>query len=311
MEIETVMTNDNTGPELVPIGTVVDALHQDYPDVSHSSLRFLEREGLITPTRTPGGHRLFAPSDIQRIRQIKDWQAQRLSIEDIRQRLSQLEVVGPPDVLAHQYLDLALAGDIERARKTILTASDLGLSLDLLFGSVLRPALWELGERWANGTVTVAQEKEVSEVTRDLIAELELRSARPAGSSVGGVIAACVAGEHHELGLRMVSGQLRARGVTVHFLGADVATEFLLEAVGRRRPQAVLLSATSDAQIPALEAASIALESIQPRPMVLAGGQAIDRHPDLVASWGVTPLMQHDPDSLDAFASKILAKNGM
>ena len=300
------MTTDDPGHDLVPIGTVVDALQRDYPDVSHSSLRFLEREGLITPTRTPGGHRLFAPSDIQRIRQIKDWQAQRLSIEDIRQRLSQLEAVGPPDVLAHQFLDLALAGDIERARKTILTASDLGLSLDFLFGMVLRPALWELGDRWASGTVTVAQEKEVSEVTRDLIAELELRWARPVIGAVGGVVAACVSGEHHELGLRMVSGQLRARGVPVHFLGADVATEFLIEAVERRRPQAVLLSATSDAQLPAIEETANALRKTQPTILIVAGGQAIDRQPEVVIPWEVRPLMQYNPDSLDALASTLL-----
>ncbi len=300
------MTKDDPGQHLVPIGTVVDALQQDYPDVSHSSLRFLEREGLITPTRTPGGHRLFARSDVQRIRQIKIWQAQRLSIDDIRQRLTKLEAVGPPDVLANQYLDHALAGDVEQARNAILTASDLGLSLDVLYGMVLRPALWELGERWASGTVTVAQEKEVSEITRDLIAELELRSPRPASALTGGVVAACVAGEHHELGLRMVSGQLRTRGVAVHFLGADVATEFLIDAVQRRRPQAVLLSATNDAQLSAIEEAAYALRKIQPIVLILAGGQAIDRQPQVVIPWDVRPLKQHDPDSLDALASMLL-----
>ena len=46
----------------------------------------LEREGLLTATRTPGGHRLYAPHDVERIRQIKAWQAQRLSLEQIHQR---------------------------------------------------------------------------------------------------------------------------------------------------------------------------------------------------------------------------------
>ena len=45
--------------ELVSIGSVVSELQRSYPDVSHSSLRFLEREGLIASIRTPGGHRLY------------------------------------------------------------------------------------------------------------------------------------------------------------------------------------------------------------------------------------------------------------
>jgi DNA-binding transcriptional MerR regulator len=65
--------------ELIPIGRVVADLQGSYPDVTHSSLRFLEREGLVIPTRTPGGHRLYRPQDIERIRQIKAWQNGRNS----------------------------------------------------------------------------------------------------------------------------------------------------------------------------------------------------------------------------------------
>src|SRR5215216_3859398 len=77
--------------ELLSIGSVVAELQRLYPDVSHSSLRFLEREGLIASIRTPGGHRLYSRGDVERIRQIKMWQAQRLSLDQIRQRLTELE----------------------------------------------------------------------------------------------------------------------------------------------------------------------------------------------------------------------------
>ena len=124
---------------LVPIGVLVDRLRQDYPDVTHSSLRFLEREGLITPIRTPGGHRLYAEADVQRIRQIKDWQAQRLSLDTIRHRLAALAAVHAPEALAHQFLEQALAGDLDLAQRTVRTARDLGVSLDVLFTAVLTP----------------------------------------------------------------------------------------------------------------------------------------------------------------------------
>jgi len=300
------MRERHTEPDLVPIGAVVEQLQRDYPDVTHSSLRFLERERLITPTRTPGGHRLFTPDDLRRIRQIKDWQAQRLSLDEIRGRLEEQAAVSDPAALARQFLDLALAGETLAAQQTILTASDLGLPITTLFAEVLRPALWELGDRWQRHEVSVAQEKEVSEAARDLIAELTLRSAGSVDTGEGGVVAACVAGERHELGLRMISGLLRARGVGVHFLGADVAQNFLLDAVTRRRPRAVLMSATGDDLLPAIKSAAAALSALDPRPRLLAGGQAVERQPELVASWGVEPLTLGNLDSVDALTVSLL-----
>jgi DNA-binding transcriptional MerR regulator/methylmalonyl-CoA mutase cobalamin-binding subunit len=300
------MDQDNPKRELVPIGAVVELLRPDYPDISHSSLRFLEREGLLTPTRTPGGHRLFTDDDLGRLRQIKDWQAQRLSLEQIRQRLAERDAAGTPAELAAQFLDRALAGDLEQAQRTVLAASDLGLPLDQLYLSVLGPALWELGKRWERGDISVAQEKEVSHVARDLIAELGLRASNVVDDANEGVVAACVAGERHELGLLMVSGLLRRRGVSVHFLGADVAIAFLVDAVERRRPRAVLLSATSDEHLPGIRAAADALSELGTTSRLLAGGQAVERQAELVAGWGVTPITLDDPLQIDRLADTLL-----
>ncbi len=159
-------------PDLLPIGQVVAEVQASYPDVTHSSLRFLEREGLITPTRTAGGHRLFARHDVERIRQIKTWQAQRLSLDQIRQRLLDLDRLSAPAALAESFLQLALDGNQAAAYQSIIKADDLGVPLTRLFGEVLQPALSELGRRWEHGELLVAQEKEVSELARDLIADL-------------------------------------------------------------------------------------------------------------------------------------------
>src|SRR5829696_99582 len=201
--------------ELISIGSVVSELQRSYPDVSHSSLRFLEREGLITSIRTRGGHRLYSPADVERIRQIKMWQAQRLSLEEIRQRLVDLDRLPAPSVLAESFLRQALGGDLVAAYQTIIAADDVGLPLARLFGEVLQPALTELGQRWEHGELLVAQEKEVLELVRDLIADLSLRHAGTPADRLA-LVAACVEGERHELGLRMVCGLFRAEGWVVH-----------------------------------------------------------------------------------------------
>ncbi|WP_293846481.1 MerR family transcriptional regulator [uncultured Parolsenella sp.] len=52
------------------IGKVVSKLQEQYPDLSVSKVRYLEDEGLLTPSRTPGGYRLYSARDIQRLETI-------------------------------------------------------------------------------------------------------------------------------------------------------------------------------------------------------------------------------------------------
>jgi len=290
---------DHEATELLPIGRVVAELRRAYPDVSHSSLRFLEREGLVVPHRTPGGHRLYAQHDLDRIRQIKAWQAQRLSLQEIRHRLAALRDLGAPGAVADRFLAAALAGDLARAARVVLDADELGMPLERLFGDVLRPSLYAVGEGWARGEVPVGQEKEVSELARDLIAELARRHADPDPRGPT-VVAAAVAGEHHDLGLRMVAGLLRERGWRVHFLGADVEPRFLLEAVRLRRPAVVLLSATTEARLPTVAEAVAALRADGTGgavPVVVGGGQAVTAHAETLRAWGAVPASD---DGLDA-----------
>ncbi|MBR2683369.1 MAG: MerR family transcriptional regulator [Atopobiaceae bacterium] len=52
------------------IGKVVKKLQERYPDLSVSKVRYLEDEGLLTPSRTPGGYRLYSHNDIKRLETI-------------------------------------------------------------------------------------------------------------------------------------------------------------------------------------------------------------------------------------------------
>ena len=49
------------------IGSVLDALRADFPEITISKIRFLESEGLISPARTPSGYRQFSAADVARL----------------------------------------------------------------------------------------------------------------------------------------------------------------------------------------------------------------------------------------------------
>ncbi len=81
-----------TEPTYYTISKALAQLQAEFPDLTHSSLRFLEKEGMLQPQRTQGGHRLYSEEDIARIRLVKRLQAQRYyPLETIRHMLGKLK----------------------------------------------------------------------------------------------------------------------------------------------------------------------------------------------------------------------------
>ncbi len=84
------------GPEEGPrhvksltIGAVCKQLSQEFPDISISKIRYLEDQKLLSPRRTPGGYRLYAQSDVSRLRTILRLQRDEfLPLRVIRQELA-------------------------------------------------------------------------------------------------------------------------------------------------------------------------------------------------------------------------------
>jgi DNA-binding transcriptional MerR regulator len=73
----------------VTIGAVCKALHQEFPDISISKIRYLEDQKLLAPRRTQGGYRLYTQSDIARLRTILRLQRDEfLPLRVIRQELA-------------------------------------------------------------------------------------------------------------------------------------------------------------------------------------------------------------------------------
>ncbi|MDX6682161.1 MAG: hypothetical protein QOG94_2200, partial [Solirubrobacteraceae bacterium] len=71
------------------IGAVCKSLAQEFPDISISKIRYLEDQKLLNPRRTPGGYRLYSPSDVVRLRTILRLQRDEfLPLRVIRQELA-------------------------------------------------------------------------------------------------------------------------------------------------------------------------------------------------------------------------------
>ena len=219
--------------------------------VSPELLRAWEqRYGLLRPTRSAGGFRLYSSADEARVRRTTALIGEGIAVAEAARLSATTDGVEPkPDVP----LVAELATRLERALDGF-DAAEAQATLDRLFAAVsvefaltevLIPYLHELGERWAAGSVTVAQEHFASNLVRGRL--LALAQDWGAGGASSAVVA-CMPGEDHDLGLVILGLLLARRGWQVTFLGADTPLDSIEQTVQDLRPSLVILS-TYDAAV--------------------------------------------------------------
>jgi DNA-binding transcriptional MerR regulator len=100
---------------------VCKLLHDDFPDVSISKIRFLEDQKLITPRRTPGGYRLYSEDDVAQLREILRMQRDEfLPLRVIRQVIAQ----GRSSAATGRRPRLVGAGEDTLSLEQLLSAAD-------------------------------------------------------------------------------------------------------------------------------------------------------------------------------------------
>lgn len=82
------------------IGSVLENLKSDFPQVSASKIRFLEEKGLISPQRTAAGYRKYDDLDVERLRFILALQRdQYLPLKVIKDYLTAVDAGERPESL--------------------------------------------------------------------------------------------------------------------------------------------------------------------------------------------------------------------
>ncbi len=170
-----------------------------------------------------------------------------------------------------------LAGNQRDARAVMNGCMDRGATLIEVERHLMQPALYRIGEGWHANVVSVAQEHLATAIVQSLMAAGLSRS-MPADDNDRRVLLACVAGNHHSVGLQMVSDAFHLSGWHVQFLGANVPERALLQQVIAFKPDLVGMSVTLESQLPALKRfLALLTERLgDARPPVMIGGMAIN-----------------------------------
>jgi DNA-binding transcriptional MerR regulator len=212
--------------------------------VQVGTLRAWERRyGLLAPSRTDGGFRLYGHDDVARVlamrsnldRGLSAAEAARLALSEEQDSTAPLLIDGAKELSA------ALSRFDEAAAQATLDRLLGGLSIDIVLRDVVVPYLRELGDRWQRGEISVAQEHFASNVVRGRLLGLARGWGRGSGSLA---VLACAEGEQHDLPLLLFGLVLRTHAWRIGYLGADTPLASLVQAVRELEPAAVVVSGT-------------------------------------------------------------------
>jgi MerR family transcriptional regulator, light-induced transcriptional regulator len=180
----------------------------------------------------------------------------------------------PSGKIGLQYLTACLEARTNDAKKLILDALESGLRPQEAYIEILLPAQREIGDMWHEGDVGVAEERLVSETTREVMSLIVDRFAERANPNLT-LLAASVAGNAHDIGLRAVADLFRLAGWRVIYLGANMPTLEVIQATRSFEPELVVLSATLTTQIGSLAEAIDGIKQNADSPPVMVGGLAL------------------------------------
>lgn len=173
----------------------------------------------------------------------------------------------------HDYYRMLLEMNAAGARKLGIRYCDEN-GLEPTFNDVIVPALVLMGEERAEDHISQENQRLIVDTSRELIAELGNRFAKPRTSPSVRVLGVYAPGEVHDLGLLLLMELLRQDGSAASIVGENKSPDEICDLVKRFAPHIVCLSCTMTECIPAAVELTRALKAASPRLTVIAGGAA-------------------------------------
>lgn len=210
--------------------------------------------------------------------------------------------------LARDYLQALLRGERHVASRMILDAVEGGVSVKEVYLHVFQPCQHEIGRLWQMNRLSVAEEHYCTAATQLVMSQLypRLFGNRKNGRTL---VATCVAGDLHEIGVRMVSDFFEIEGWSTFYLGASVPAAGVIRTLRDRRADVLAVSATMPFHVRAVSdlISEVRASEVGGRVKILVGGYPFAVAPDLWRSVGAD-AMARDAEESVAVADRLLGE---
>ena len=282
---------------LIPIRTV-----SSLTGVNAVTLRAWERRyDLIKPMRTPKGHRLYTMTDVELIQHVVSLLNNGMSIGQVRQVLDHPKILldSPPEIeeggnpdgwqgYRHRLLQAVIAFD-DAVLNDIYSEVLSLYPVDIVTHRLIVPLLQELGERWTQGSGSIAEEHFFSMFLRNKLgARFHHLSRDRHGPRL---LVACLPGEQHEVGLLLFALAALDRDYSLVLLGPNTPLMELPPVIERADIQAVVLSGSAETALNVIEEDLPRLCQGVTVP-VFVGGHVVDGCAGMLAGAGAIPLTE-------------------
>jgi DNA-binding transcriptional MerR regulator len=218
--------------------------------VPATTLRAWERRyGLLKPSRTAKGHRLYSSDDIELVKKIVKLLKTSHTISEAIRIINNPELSPPANEAGdghwHSYqqqmlksIELFNEQNLDRTYNEALSI----YPIDMVTENVIVPVLSTLGEQWQSREAGIAEEHFFSAFLRNKLgARLHHESQRSRGSKI---LVCCLPGEYHELGVLLFCIAAIGHGYQILYLGTNMPPAQLPIVAQRANVAAILLSGT-------------------------------------------------------------------
>ncbi|NBD35412.1 MAG: cobalamin B12-binding domain protein [Chloroflexi bacterium] len=156
---------------------------------------------------------------------------------------SYLSPEAPHHTLARDYLHALLNGERHAASLMIQKSVTSGIPVKEIYLHVFQPVQYEIGRLWQINEISVAEEHYATAVTQLIMSQLypEIFATERNGHTL---VATCVGGELHEIGVRMVADFFEMAGWDTFYLGANTPSDSIIYTLQERNAEILAISVT-------------------------------------------------------------------
>jgi len=176
-----------------------------------------------------------------------------------------------------QFLNALLAGDRIRCSEISSKVLDNRHSITELYELVIKKSLYDIGDLWEMGKISVATEHLASAIVEANLNEFYYKVISNSVKINKTVVTACVENEYHQIGVKMVTDIFELNGWNAHFLGANTPSKELIVFLKEIKPDFLAISLCLYFHLPQLEELIVLVSKELSNLPILVGGQAF-RH---------------------------------
>lgn len=185
-----------------------------------------------------------------------------------------------PDNYTDKLYNALTSGDLDGSMAIYNKAIVQWRKFDVFFERALRPVLYNIGQRWADGGLDIATEHIASNTVQSMIKIIQGRMRRKPNNI--SVMLCMPVGEEHKIPCDILETFLTSKGYTVYNMGSLPATD-LLGYIYRNRPDIVFITASLHDSVKPARNLSIKITEQFKIPNIL-GGYAFSEYMDLSLS---------------------------